>query len=250
MEFQEFIVYVFLSLLGVIVVLGILNLIYNTKIVKRFSGKFVKILANYELQSEDLSSLFTATFFNNNMADIKVHSFGFMYCNEQVDFYEEYVKANHPDLTKRMVIEPTESVKLQVSYDRMKKMLLAIRTSRSSLQPIYGYIIDSNGNQTTVKLKDIFKNVKRIFKVELKEESLERKEAIKKAKQVKKEKKNEQKAEQRNIRKIKRSEQKHKRIEKRGILKEKWKQSWTNFKTKVRNIFKRKPKADNKKESD
>ena len=76
---------------------------------------------------------------------------------ELLDALDEYVKANHPDLTKRMVIEPTESVKLQVSYDRMKKMLLAIRTSRSSLQPIYGYIIDSNGNQTTVKLKDIFK---------------------------------------------------------------------------------------------
>jgi len=250
MEFQEFIVYTFLSLLGVIIILGILNLIYNTRIVKRFSGKFMKILANYELQSEDLSSLFTVTFFNNNMADIKVHSFGFMYCSEQVDFYEEYIKVNLPDLHKRMVIEPTDSVKLQVPYDRMKKMLLAIRNNRSSLQPIYGYIIDSNGNQTTVKLKDIIKNVKRIFKSELKEEATELKETIRKAKQTKIEEKNKQKKELKNQRNIEKTERKQNRTENWNIRKGKLKHFWKNIKDKVRNIFKKKPKSVEKKESD
>jgi len=44
--------------------------------------------------------------------------------------------------------------------------------------------LSKKGLKRAVFWSDIFKNVKRIFKVELKEESLERKEAIKKAKQL------------------------------------------------------------------
>ena len=260
MEFQEFIVYTFLSLLGVLIILGILNLIYNTRIVKRFSGKFVKVIANYELQSEDLSSLFTVTFFNNNMADIKVHSFGLMYCNEQVDFYEEYVKANLPEIKTRMLIEPSDSVKLEVPYERMKKMLLAIKNNHSKVFLIYGFIVDSNGNQTIVKLKDVRKNVKRIFKSELQEEDLERKEEIRKATQAKKEALAKQTAEQKELKRLKKEEQKELRKKKREerrqkrsenwkIRKENWNKFWQNLMHKVKRTDKKNAKSE-KKESD
>jgi len=42
MEFQEFIVYTFLSLLGVLIILGILNLIYNTRIVNDLVENLLK----------------------------------------------------------------------------------------------------------------------------------------------------------------------------------------------------------------
>jgi len=251
MEFQEFIVYTFLSLIGVTIILGIVNLIFNTKIVKRFSGKYIKILANYELQSENLSSLFTVTFFNNNMADIKVHSFGFMYCNEQVDFYEEYKKINHPELIQRMVIEPADSVKLQVPYDRMKKMLLAIRNNRSNLNTIYGYIIDSNGNQTTKSLKDIYKNMKRIFKSELQDEKNQKKEFIKSVKKQKKENKLKSKQEHKEQKAIIRKKQKELRIEKKKKRRANFKSWWNNVKTKIGNFLKSiKKKLSRKKESE
>lgn len=239
MEFQEFIVYSFLVLLGLLLVLGIVNVVFNIRIIKRFSGKFVRILANYELQSEDLSSLFTITYFNNNMADIKVHSFGVMYCNEQVDYYEEYVKTFHPELKKRLVIEPTDSVKLSISYDKMKKLLLAIRDNRKGLPRIYGYIIDSNGNQTTKRLKDVRKNVKRIFKAELKAEDDARKELIKETKKQRKDAKLKTKEEKRKQKEIAKIERKKIRKEKQRLRREKLQKNWNGFKTRVRGFFKK-----------
>ena len=250
MQFEEFMVYTFLVLLGISIIVGIINILYNTRIIKRFSGKYVKLLENYELQSEDLSSLFTITFFNNNMSDIKLHSFGIMYCDEQVDFYDEFVRRYHPNLDKKLVIEPADSIKLQVDYERMKKMLMAIRNNKSGLPRIYGFIIDSNGNQTIKRLKDIRKNVKRIFQYELKAEKEARKETIRNAKQLAKENKLKRKEENKRNRNAVRAERREKRKNNRQARREALRRHWHKVRQSVKNFFGRiRKKITKKKES-
>lgn len=230
MEFQEFIVYLIITLIGIAIILGVTNIILSKRIIKRFSGKLIRILSTYELQSEDLSALFTTTYFNNNMSDVKVKSFGYIYCNEQVDYFEEYIIKNKLDDNGRIVIEPGEYLKFNLTYDRMNRMLQAIRYSRKNIPRIYTYILDTNGVMSKRKATIIHKNVKRIYKTELQKEKLIRKENYKKtireARKLRKEK-----------RKEKRISRKRNRQERRLERRKKRASQWEKIRIWFRNLF-------------
>ena len=237
MEFQEFMVYLIVTLLGVIVLLGIINMLLNGRIIKRFSGKLIRILSTYELQSEDLSALFTTTYFNNNMSDVKVKSFGYIYCNEQVDYFEEYTKKNKLDDKGRVVIEPGEYLKFNLTYDRMNRMLQAIRYNRKNIPRIYAYILDTNGVMSKRRASIIHKNVKRIYKAELKKEKLIQKENYRKVIREAKERKKDARAARREKKKEEQLARKKVRLERRKERRNKRGLQWKKFKTWIKNLW-------------
>ena len=174
MEINENVLLVALIVIGLILVVSLFNLLIGRRILKRYSGKLIKVVSIYEIESASLDHKYKTTFFNNNFSDVKVQNIGYVYNNQEFSFFTEIKEARNVKDTDYVIVE--DNITIQQTYEEIKKMVLGILNDKSKVKQIYAFLTDSDGNVTKKRARQLRKNIRRKFKEELKEEKLKRRE--------------------------------------------------------------------------
>ncbi len=172
MEINENILLIAVIVIALVLIISIFNLIVSRRILKRFSGKLIKIVSIFEIESESLVQKYKSTFFNNNFSDVKVQNIGYIYNNQEFSFFNEIKKKRNIKDTDYIVVE--DNISLEQSYEDIKKMILGIFNDKSKVKKLRAFMTDSEGNVTKKSARQLRKNVVRRFKEELKNEKEER----------------------------------------------------------------------------
>lgn len=168
MEINENILLATVIVIGLIFVISFLNLMVNRRILKRYSGKLIKVVSIYEIESASLEHKYKTTFFNNNFSDVKVQNIGYIYNNQEFSFFTAIKDARNVKDTDYVIVE--DNIQLEQTYSEIKKMILGILNDKSKVKQLYAFLTDSEGNTTKKKARQLRKNIIRNFKEELKAE--------------------------------------------------------------------------------
>ena len=173
MEINETYLFIVGGVIGLVFIISLFNLIINRRILKRYSGKLVKVVSIYEIESSSLEHKYKTTFFNNNFSDVKVQNIGYIYNNQEFSFFTEIKDARNIKDTDYVIVE--DNITLEQTYSEIKAMILGILKDKSKVKQLYAFLTDSDGNVTKRKTRQLRKNIIRNFKEELKEERAEQK---------------------------------------------------------------------------
>lgn len=206
---------IFLAVL-MFIVIGLNRYLVSYYLTKKFN-----IDANYEVDAKTGQKRFTLKIYNNNINDIRVAGFGFVYKNHNIDFYNKFLELNNLPINHKLVIPSRDFINMFITVDDLKAIIYEINKGNYKVSSIKAYVTDSLGITTMNKTKTI----RKLLYKDLKNDYLEDKQK----------EKNVQKLERLERKKIKKKQ----RLEHRLKRKEKINKMKMSFK-KFINFFRRK----------
>ena len=166
-----------LSLVLTIVIISLKNYLKNRK----FNiNAYTKIHPDSKVES------FVIQVHNQNINDVRLSGIGFLYQNQNIDYYEQYLFKNHFSKDYKLSIISREHITLEISVEEFKNLIYDLNKGSYKVTHLKVYIIDSLGIQTNIKAKTIRNKVKKQFKLDREAVKVEIKQQKEKIKQEKK----------------------------------------------------------------
>lgn len=222
MEINEYIIIILFVIVGLTLVGVILSIIYSRLLLRHFKGQKVNIKARYQIEATSKQGIYKITLINDNLSDIKIKDFGIKYNNQEQTRFKQFVIDMDLEDKEKILIEPEKSIDFSYTYEELKEIILQILDNRKKVKKIKVYAMTLAGHETIIKTKELRKNIVRVFRHELEMERIEEN-------RIKAEKLAEKQMKLREIRDLKRKQRK----EKRTAMKDNFKQSIQNWKSKV-----------------
>ncbi len=154
---------IFITFTIFIIVLIIINIIISHKVIGGFINKKYKIKLFIDVNAVDGTKIFLMHVYNNNINDIRLVSMGINYQNLTIDYTNHYLTQNSFPLSQKISIPSRGYVILKIDINDLKNILGDIK-KKNKLKNINAYLIDSSGNQVTIKGTVIKKYLKKMFK--------------------------------------------------------------------------------------
>lgn len=205
---------------GLLIILVLLmSLIISTnKVNTHITNKKFKLVSYISINPNDKNESVVMKVFNNNINDVRITSIGFVYKNQNIDYFDTLLINNNLNVNNIITIQSRDFIEFNIESNDLKELLLRLNNDSRKLSRLYAYIIDSSGLTTNIKAKDIKKHLKKLIK-------------------------NEHKLKVKILRAEKKEFRKEKKTKKRLKRKEFWSKVKIKFKTlgyKVKRIFKKK----------
>lgn len=173
-EYFEYIV--FFILLGIIV-LEFIIISYNHFFSKHFSNKKFHIQSGYEIEPMTKTKRFSITIFNNNINDTRITGFGFMYKNQNIDYYKTYLKEKELPNDAKIIIPSRDCIGSDVDVNNLKVIIYDINRGKYRVRDLKVFVTDSLGLTTQARAKSIKKHLFLLLKADNTEERKRMKEA-------------------------------------------------------------------------
>jgi hypothetical protein len=179
MEFlkENFEIIMLVSLIVIVLMISVV-ISLNRYFMSYYLTKKFKIDAQYEVDAKSGNARFTIKIFNNNINDIRVAGFGFVYKNHNIDFYKKYLSINQLPDDHKLVIPSRDYIFIYISVTDLKNIIYEINEGAYKVGVLSAFVTDSLGLTTVSQTKTI---KKRLY-LELKKDYRDKKRKIKEAK--------------------------------------------------------------------
>jgi len=165
---NNFAIFVVILLVFVIalIVLSVIALRNLRILVKNTVDSSLRMEANLEFDSIFMKDELIISVYNTNFRDIIIHSFGFVYKDQIMDFVREYMKEN--DMKDFPVVPARSSIDYKLDPFRVEKFILDNNFEKKTVYKIFNVVIDSVGFDTKSKNKALRKVFRKRHKARLK----------------------------------------------------------------------------------
>lgn len=148
-----------------------------------FLNRRFKIKSNYEVNAYDGQKDFTITIFNNNINEVRLSGFGFVYKDQNIDFYQNYLLDHNLPLDHKVVIHSRDYLTARIKVEQLKVIISDINKGSSDLSNIKVFVTDSLGLSTNSKSKQVKDQLRKMLIRDHVEVKLKQKEQSRKKKE-------------------------------------------------------------------
>ncbi|MEW6609167.1 MAG: hypothetical protein AB1414_17275 [bacterium] len=148
-----------------------------------FLNKRFKIKSNYEVNAYDGQKDFTITIFNNNINEVRLSGFGFVYKDQNIDFYQNYLRDHNLPLDHKVVIHSRDYLTARIKVEQLKVIISDINKGSNDLSVIKVFVTDSLGLSTASKSKQVKDQIRKMLIHDHVELKLKQKEQARKRKE-------------------------------------------------------------------
>ncbi len=180
LEYFEYIVLAFLFLL--LVLISVL-ITYNRFFSKYFSNRKFRVKSLSQVNPETNEKKFTLSIYNNNINDIRVTGFGFLYQKQNIDYYQTYLVINKLSKDTKLMISSRDLITLPVEVEALKVILKDMNKGKFHLKRLRVFVTDSLGLSTITSSPFVRRQVQYLLKQDLAEKNKEIRSIHKKAKE-------------------------------------------------------------------
>lgn len=159
-------VFILLALVVVIIIFAIIALKNLRVLVKNTVDSSLRMEAELEFDSIHMKDELIISVYNTNFRDIIIHSFGFIYKDQMMDFVQEYMKEN--DMKDFPVVPARSSIDYKIDPFRVEKFILDNNFNKRTVSKVFNVVIDSVGFDTKKKNKSLRKVFLKRHKARLK----------------------------------------------------------------------------------
>jgi len=132
-----------------IIVLSVISMRKLKLIVKNTVDSSLRMDAALEFDSITMQDQLVLSVFNTNFRDIIIHSFGFVYKDQLMDFVKEYMKEN--DMKDFPVVPARASINFKLDPFRVEKFILDNNFEKKTVSKVFNIVVDSVGFDTKTK---------------------------------------------------------------------------------------------------
>jgi len=132
-----------------IIVLSVISMRRLKLIVKNTVDSSLRMDAALEFDSITMQDQLVVSVFNTNFRDIIIHSFGFVYKDQLMDFVKEYMKEN--EMKDYPVVPARASINFKLDPFRVEKFILDNNFDKKAVSKIFNIVVDSVGFDTKTK---------------------------------------------------------------------------------------------------
>lgn len=144
-------VYIIIGLFVITFVLLGLILSMNRYLTKYFSNKRFKIISSYEVNAKDGNKNFSISIYNNNINEIRLSGFGYIYKNQSIDFYNNYLQEHGLHNDQKIVILSRDYLSTKIDVNQLKSIIADINKGSLKIRRIKAFVTDSLGFTTVAK---------------------------------------------------------------------------------------------------
>ena len=157
----ELIVYGFLLIL---VVMLIVNIVINRRLSTFFTNSKFKIQSSYVIEPVTKEHYVALTIYNNNLNDTRMTGFGFVYEQQNIDYYQSYLVSKKLDESVKVTIAARDSMVFKIKLDELVTTLVDINRGHFKARPIAAFITDSLGLMMVSPAREIRRHVQKRMK--------------------------------------------------------------------------------------
>lgn len=157
----ELIVY---GLLVVLVVMLVVNIVINRRLSTFFTNSKFKIQAKYVIEPATKEHFVALTIYNNNLNDTRMTGFGFVYEQQNIDYYQSYLISRKLDESSKVTIAARDSITFKIKLDDLVTTLVDINHGQFRAHAIDAFITDSLGLMMSSPAHEIRMHVQRKMK--------------------------------------------------------------------------------------
>lgn len=151
-EYFEIIVIV-LFILSFVLLALILSM--NKYFAMYFSNKRFKIISSYEVNANDGNKYFSIAIYNNNINEVRLAGFGYVYKDQNIDFYSNYILDQHLPSDHKIVIHSRDYLTTRINVNQLKTIISDINKGTLDVKGMKTFVTDSLGLSTTAKAKQV-----------------------------------------------------------------------------------------------
>ncbi|HOI85936.1 MAG TPA: hypothetical protein PLP48_07660 [Acholeplasmataceae bacterium] len=131
-----------------------------------FSNKRFKIHSHYEVNAYDGRRDFTITIFNNNINEVRLSGFGFVYKDQNIDFYKNYLLDHALPSDHKLVIHSRDYLTSRIDVNQLKSIISDINKGSLDVSSMKTFVTDSLGLSVTAKAKQVKDEVRKMLKID------------------------------------------------------------------------------------
>jgi hypothetical protein len=165
-ENTVYFIYGILAVAVILLVLLIVALIYLQTFSKYFANQKFRVKATFDVNPDTKADGFMLTVYNNNLNDVRINGFGFIYNGERINYTERYRAAHNLAATENPIILAHGLIWLTLPVLEVEALLKARNKGGLKVKKLSVFVDDSLGMQTLSKATAILNVVKKDFKME------------------------------------------------------------------------------------
>ena len=176
-NFEIIVIVLFIATFAILTVI----LSMNKYFAMYFSNKRFKIISSYEVNANDGNKYFSISIYNNNINEVRIAGFGYVYKDQNIDFYNNYLlDMNLPD-DHKIVIHSRDYLTTRINVNQLKTIVSDINKGSLSVVGMKTFVTDSLGLTTTAEAKQVQDQLYSMLRADKEELNRKLKEQIKKA---------------------------------------------------------------------
>jgi hypothetical protein len=162
--------------------LAMLSIIFsmNKYFIKYFSNKKFRIITSYEVDAKDANRYFTITIYNNNINEVRLSGFGYVYQNQNIDFYKNYLIEQGFPNDHKIVIHSRDYLITKIDINQLKTIISDINKGEFKVTKMKAFVTDSLGISNSTNAKQVKKQIDLMIKKDQLEVETKHKEQKKK----------------------------------------------------------------------
>lgn len=151
------IITVILFVVAFILLLSILS--FNRFFVKYFSNKKFQITTSYQVDAGSQEKQFVISIFNKNINDVRIAGFGYVYQNQNIDFYKNYLIDEGLPKDHKIVIPSRDFIFAKIDVCTLKTIISDINRGDTGVRSLRVFVTDSLGLTAQSKAKAVRKQL-------------------------------------------------------------------------------------------
>ncbi len=147
-------------ILFIIVFVFLLSILgFNRFFVRYFSNKKFHITTTYQVDAGTQEKQFVISIFNNNINDVRIAGFGYVYQNQNIDFYKSYLIDEELPKDHKIVIPSRDFIFAKINVTTLKTIISDINRGDTSVRSLRVFVTDSLGLTSQSKAKSVRKQL-------------------------------------------------------------------------------------------
>ena len=143
----------------IVTILLLMILSFNRYFVKYFSNKKFQINTSYQVDAASQEKQFVISIFNNNINDVRISGFGYVYQNQNIDFYKNYLEAEDLPKDHKIVIPSRDFIFAKINVLTLKTIISDINRGDTGVRSLNVFVTDSLGLTAQAKAKAVRKQL-------------------------------------------------------------------------------------------
>lgn len=178
-NFEVIVIILFIATFAILTVI----LSMNKYFAMYFSNKRFKIISSYEVNANDGNKYFSISIYNNNINEVRIAGFGYVYKDQNIDFYNNFLlDMNLPD-DHKIVIHSRDYLTTRINVNQLKTIISDINKGSLSVVGMKTFVTDSLGLTTTAEAKQVQDQLYFMLRVDKEELNGKLREQIRKARE-------------------------------------------------------------------
>jgi hypothetical protein len=136
----------------------------NKYFIKYFSNKKFRIITSYEVDARDSNKYFTITIYNNNINEVRLSGFGYVYQNQNIDFYKNYLIEHGFPSDHKIVIHSRDYLVTKIDINQLKTIISDINKGEFKVTKMRAFVTDSLGISNSANAKQVKKQIDLMIK--------------------------------------------------------------------------------------